>query len=115
MAVLAGAITLASQFISDFHTKLKNKRANTLAKATNQNAASLKIIKFILPITMILFVLTSSASFGIYLLASNIASIVTGELIALIVNRITKKRQLEVEEELEKEATRLIKKGKLQE
>ena len=115
LAVLAGVITLASQFISDFHTKLKNKRANTLAKATNQNAASLKIIKFILPITMILFVLTSSASFGIYLLASNIASIATGELIALIVNRITRKRQLEVEEELEKEATRLIKKGKLQE
>ena len=64
---------------------------------------------------MIMFVLTSSASFGIYILASNIATIALGELISLIVNALTKKQRLEVEAELEKEASRLIKKGKLQE
>ena len=115
LPLVVALVTYLAQVISDLHVKLKNKRAKKLAAATNQNQASLKLIKIILPITMILFVLTSSASFGIYLLASNITSILTGELIALVVNRITRKKQLEVEAELEKEATRLIKKGKLQE
>ena len=116
LAVLAGVITLAQQIIADFHTKLKNKKANKLAKAANnQNQMSLKIMKIIMPIIMVGFVLTSTASFGIYILASNIASIAFGEIIALIVNKMTQKKRLEVEEELEKEANRLIKKGQLQE
>ena len=105
-----------SQLISELHTKLKNKKANKLAKATNkQNSMSLKMMKIIMPIVMVLFVLTSSASFGIYILASNIASIAVGEIISLIVNKLTKKKQEEVEACLEKEADRLIKKGKFQE
>lgn len=117
LAVLAGLITFASQYISELHTKLKNKNANKLAKSTNDaaGASTLKIMKIIMPIMMIMFVLTSTASFGIYILASNLASIIMGELIALIVNALTKKKRLEVEAELEKEANRLIKKGKLQE
>ena len=75
----------------------------------------MKIMKFIMPIMMVLFVLQSSASFGIYILASNIAAIGMGQLINLIVNKITKKQQLEVEEVLEKQAKKLIKQGKLQE
>ncbi len=116
LAILAGVVTFAQQIIADLHTKLKNKKANKLAKATNkQNQMSLKIMKIIMPIIMVSFVLTSSASFGIYILASNIASIAFGEIIALIVNKLTKKQQEEVEEELAKEAERLIKKGQLQE
>lgn len=72
-------------------------------------------MKIVMPIIMLTFVLTSSASFGIYILASNIASIAIGEIISLIINKLTKKKQAEVEEYLEKEANRLIKKGKLQE
>ena len=116
LAILAGGVTFLSQLISELHTKLKNKKANKLAKATNnQNSMSLKMMKIIMPIVMVLFVLTSSASFGIYILASNIASIAVGEIISLIVNKLTKKKQEEVEACLEKEADRLIKKGKFQE
>ena len=116
LAVLAGVVTFLSQMITDLHTKLRNKKANKLAKAANkQNGMSMKIMKIIMPIIMVGFVLSASASFGIYLLASNIASIAFGEIIALIVNKMTKKKQQEVEEELEKEANRLIKKGQLQE
>ena len=116
LAVLAGVITLAQQIIADLHTKLKNKKANKLAKAANkQNQMSIKMMKIIMPIIMVAFVLTSTASFGIYILASNVASIAFGEIIALIVNKMTQKKRLEVEEELEKEANRLIKKGQLQE
>ena len=38
LAILAGLITFAQQLIADFHTKLKNKKANKLAKATNKIA-----------------------------------------------------------------------------
>lgn len=114
LAILAGVVTYLSTLISELHNKLRNKKANNLAQASNQQGGSMKIMKIIMPIIMIMFVLSSSASFGIYLLASNIASIALGELINLIVNKMTKRKRIEVEEYLEKEADRLIKKGKLQ-
>lgn len=116
LAVLAGVVTLLSQIITDLHNKLKNKKANKLAKATNsQNTMSMKVMKIIMPIIMVMFVLSASASFGIYILASNVASIILGELITLIVDHLTKNKRKEVEAELEKEADRLIRKGLLQE
>lgn len=114
LPILAGLITFLSQFISELHTKLKNKNANTLAKeAGNQTASTMKIMKIVMPLIMVIFTLTASASFGLYILASNVASILLGELTSLIVNAMTKKQRLEVEESLEKEANRLIRKGKL--
>ena len=115
LAILAGVITFLSQFISELHNKFRNKKANIVVKQANPQAATtMKLMKIIMPIIMIMFVLTSSASFGIYLLASNVATIATGELVNFIVNKMTKKKRLEIEAELEKEADRLIRKGKLQ-
>ena len=115
LAILAGVITYLSTYISELHNKLKNKKANAMASTANQqNAGSMKMMKIIMPIIMIVFVLTSSASFGIYILASNVASIIIGEIIGLLVDKSTKTKRLEVEEYLEKEADRLIRKGKLQ-
>lgn len=115
LAILAGLVTFLSQYITGLHSKLKSKKANQLAKTANaQTESTLKVMKIIMPIIMVMFVLTSSASFGIYILASNISSILFGEITSLIVDKMTKKKQQEVEEALEKEANRLIKKGKLQ-
>ena len=114
LAVLAGVITYLSQFISERHNKLKNKKAKLISDQANPTGTAMKVMKIMLPVLMITFVLTSSASFGIYMLASNVSSIAFGELVSLIVNAMTKKKQLEVEETLAKEADRLIKKGKLQ-
>lgn len=115
LAIMAGVITYLSQLVTSRHNKLKNKNADKLAKSTNsQTNQTMKIMKIVMPILMITFVLSASASFGIYILASNICSIVFGELVKLIVDKLTKKQQLEVEEELAKEAERLIRKGKLQ-
>lgn len=114
LAVLAGVITYLSQFISDRHNKLKNKKAKLISDQANPTGTAMKVMKIMLPILMVTFVLTSSASFGIYMLASNISSIALGELVSLVVNAMTKKKQLEVEETLAKEADRLIRKGKLQ-
>ena len=115
LAVLAGAITFLSQYISELHNRLKNKNANKLAKASNaQNTMTMKVMKFVMPLVMVMFVLSASASFGIYILASNIASIAFGEVVTLIINRLTRNKQQEVEAALEKEANRMIKKGQLQ-
>lgn len=117
LAILAAGITFLSQYVAEAHNKLKNKKAKQVANASMGESLnySMKMMKFIMPIIMIFFVLQSSASFGIYIVASNIITILIGEIINLIVNRLTRKKQKEVEEVLEKEANRLIKKGKLQE
>ena len=87
-----------------------------VAKEANSSTAStMKMMKIIMPIIMVIFTLSASASFGLYILASNVATMALGEVTTVIVNALTKKKRLEVEEELEKEANRLIKKGKFKE
>ena len=114
LAILAGVITFASQYIAELHNKLKNKKASALAQASGSaTGSSMKMMKIILPAIMVVFVLTASASFGLYILASNLATILLGELITLGVDKATKTKRLEVEAELEKEANKLIRKGKL--
>lgn len=114
LPILAGLITFLSQYISELHNKLKNKKANKVAKESGTDMNStMKMMKIIMPIIMVVFTLTASASFGLYILASNISSILFGELTTLAIDAMTKKQRLQVEEELEKEANRLIRKGKI--
>lgn len=116
LAVLAGVLSFLSQWISERASGLRNKKAKKLASASEKAAAgggAMKIMKIVLPIIMVIFVLTSGSSFGIYIISSSIASILLGEIINLIVDAITKKKRIEVEQYLEKEADRLIRKGKL--
>lgn len=117
LAVLAALVTFASQYILELNNRLKNKNARALAKQSSDASMEMttKIMKIIMPIMMVIFVLQSSASFGIYILASNISSIVFGQISNLIINKLTAKKQKEVEEILEKQAKKLMKKGKLQE
>lgn len=116
LAILAGLITFLSQYISELHNKLKNKKANKIAQSSgNETASTMKIMKFVMPVIMVIFVLSASASFGLYILASNVASILLGELTTLAIDAMTKKQRLAIEAELEKEANRLIRKGKFKE
>lgn len=115
LPILVGLLTFLSQWVSDLHNNLKNKKAQQLAKASDQTANTMKIMKIVMPLIMVGFAFSSSSSFAIYLLASSIATLAFGEIITLIINKLTKKQQKEVEEVLEKEAIRMIKKGKLQE
>lgn len=115
--ILVGGLTLLSQIISELHTKLKNKKAQKLATVSGDasSAMSMKLMKIIMPIIMVFFALSSSTSFGIYLFSSSLASLAIGEVTSIIINKLTRRQQKEVEEVLEKEANRLIKKGQLQE
>lgn len=117
LAALAAVATFLTQYVADLHNKVKNKKAkNALDFSMAESLEmSMKIMKIIMPIIMMIFVLTSTASFGIYIVASNLASLAFGEIVTIFVNKLTHKKQLEVEAVLEKEANRLIKKGKIQE
>ena len=117
LAIIVALLSFSTQYLTEYHSKkIKNKKAKAVAKQSDASMQqSMKMMKFILPIVMVAFVIRSSASFGIYILASNIISIATGEVSTFIIDKITHKKQLEVEEYLEKEANRQIKKGKLQE
>ena len=115
ITIMVGVLSYLSQWIADLHTKLRNKKAQKLVKASDPSERTMKIMKLITPLIMVGFAFSSSACFGLYLIASAIANILFGEIVAIIVDKLTKKTQEEVEEVLEKEANRLIKKGKLQE
>ena len=117
LPILAGVITFLSQYVAELHTRLKNKKANNIAKEANSttSTSTLRVMKIVMPIIMVVFTLSSSASFGLYILASNVSTMALGELSTLAIDAITKKKRLEVEAELEKEANRLIKKGKIKE
>ena len=94
LPILAGLVTFLAQYISELHTKLKNKKANTVAKAASAEMGStMKVMKIVLPIIMVVFTLSASASFGMYILASNVATIALGELSSLIINVLTKKKK----------------------
>lgn len=114
LAILGAAITFLSQYVSELGNKLKNKKANMVAESANQNKSMGLIMKILLPVMMAIFVLTSSASFGIYILASSVISTLLSFVINLIVDKLTAKKQREVSEYLEKEALkaerRLLKK-----
>lgn len=116
IAILSGVVTFLSQFISQLHNRLKNKKANALAKASEKSmGTSMKVMMIAMPIIMVIFAVTTGAAFGIYIVSSSIASIIIGEISTLIIDCITKKKREEVEAYLEKEANRLIKKGRFQE
>lgn len=112
LAILAGVTSFLSQYISELMNKPKNKDVNKLVENANANNGTMKFMKFLMPAMMIIFVLTSSAAFGIYIVASSLISMGISSLVGLIVNACYKKKQEEVMEYLEKEATKAAKRSK---
>ena len=110
LAILSALVTFVSQWISQASTKLKKKELNQVAQNPQQNSGMMKFMKILLPAMMVIFVISSSASFGIYVVASSLISILITYLTSLIVNAITKKKEAEVTAFLEKEALKQYKK-----
>lgn len=111
LAILAAAVTFLSQWISQVTTKLKKKELNKMTENPQANSGMMKFMKIFLPAMMVVFVMTSSASFGIYVVVSSLISIIITYLTSLIVNAMTKKKEEEVTAYLEKEALKLAKKA----
>ncbi|MBQ3158458.1 MAG: membrane protein insertase YidC [Clostridia bacterium] len=112
LAILAGATSFLSQFLSELMSKPKDKNVNKLVESANANNGSMKIMKILLPAMMVVFVLTSSSAFGIYIVASSLISMGISALVGVIVNSCYKKKQEEVMEYLEKEALKVAKRSK---
>ncbi len=112
LAVLAGVTAFLSQYITELMSKPRNKKVNELVEQSNPTGGMMKFMKILMPALMIIFVLTSSAAFGIYIVASQIISIGISALTSLIVDACYKKKQQEVYEVLEKEALKSMRKHK---
>lgn len=110
LAILAAVITFLSQYIAQLTTKLKKKELNRIAENPMASGGMMKFMKILLPAMMVIFVLSSSAAFGLYVVTNSIISILLTLLISIFVNLITKKKEEEVTEFLEKEASRQNKK-----
>ena len=109
LAVLSAVVTFLSQYVAQSSTKLKNKELNKVADAQTQNAGMMKFMKILMPAMMVIFVLTSSSAFGMYVVTSSLVSMGLSLLISVFVNLMTKKKEAEVTAYLEKEALRLAK------
>lgn len=112
LAVLSAGLTFLSQWLTELLQKSKNKKVNDLVQQSNQQAGAMKFMKIFLPVMMVIFVLTSSASFGLYIVASSLISMLISTLTSLIVNACYKKKEEEIVATLEREAIRSMKKSK---
>ena len=119
LAILAGVVTFLSTYLTELSSKLKRKKqpkqevvkknqfiktpeSEKTSNSAPQMNGTMKWMKIIMPIMMVIFVLSSSAAFGIYVVTQSLISIGLGAIINLIVNKITYKKQLEVLEYLDK-------------
>lgn len=112
LAVLAGVTSFLSQWITERLSKPKNKNISNYVDQANPANGAMKFMKILLPALMVIFVLTSSSAFGIYIVISSIISILISTLTSLIVDACYKKKQEEVYSYLEKETIRSMKKNK---
>lgn len=112
LAVLSAGLTFLSQWLTERLQKSKNKKVNELVAQSNQQGTAMKFMKIFLPLMMVIFVLTSSASFGLYIVSSSLISMLISTLTSLIVNACYKKKEEEVVAALEREAIKSMKKSK---
>lgn len=111
LAVISVLLAVASQVVNDMSNKNKNKAAQAIVNQANPQGKTMWFMKLLIPVMMAVFVLTTNAAFGIYVVTNSIMSTLIGLLTNLIVGAIFKKKQEEVNEALDKEAGRLERKA----
>lgn len=109
LAILALGLTFLSQWISELGNKVKSKKKEKTNKFYQPiddkdkkkdidptNSTTMKVLKYVLPVIMVVFVITSSAAFGIYIVTSSLISILINLLINYLVKVTTKKQEQEL-------------------
>jgi len=107
IAILVVLTSLLSQFISE---KMNDAKTKQKAATEDPNQKTMKMMKFILPAVILIFVLTNTASFGIYILVGNIIGIILNLLFGIIVKKLTQKEEEKYLAYIEKEAIKNVKK-----
>lgn len=87
VAILAVAVSFLSQFLSRITTTPKGPDG----KRAKMSGGS-KVMMFIMPIIMLIFTVTSSAIFGIYIVTSSLVAAVTSPLLTIVINKILDKK-----------------------
>lgn len=111
LAVISVLLSVASQLLSDLSTKNKNKKAQAIVDQANPRGKSMWFMKLLIPVMMAIFVLTTNAAFGIYVITNSLMSTLIGFATNGIVALVFKKKQAEVNEFLEKEASKIERKA----
>ncbi len=90
LSILVVAVTFLSQWLNKKLSSPKDKSGNTV----KQPSAG-KFLMIILPFTMLLFTLNSSAIFSIYIITNSIISTALSPVITILCNKIEDKRERE--------------------
>lgn len=90
LSILVVAVTFLSQWLNKKLSSPKDKSGNTV----KQPGAG-KFLMIILPFTMLLFTLNSSAIFSIYIITNSIISTALSPVITILCNKIEDKREQE--------------------
>lgn len=108
---IIAALVLLTTFLSQYLTEKSNgSNQNNNPEIANQTQNTMKVMKLVMPLIMLIFVITNTASFGIYILIGNIFGILTNILFGFIVKKLTKKEEEKYLAYLEKESLRNSKK-----
>ena len=119
LAILAGGLTFLSTWVAELGNKVKREKKVQAPKknqfiqpknpqqtqSTTPDLSSnktMKLMRWIIPALMVVFVLTSSAAFGLYIVSQSTISILLSYLINLIVKALTKKQEAKTIEFLDK-------------
>lgn len=119
LAILAAGLTFLSTWVAELGNKVKREKKAQAPKRNQfiqpknpqqtqsttpdmSSAKTMKWMRIILPVLMVVFVLTSSAAFGLYVVSQSAISILLSYLINLIVKALTKKQEAQTIEFLDK-------------
>ena len=116
LAILTGALTWLSQFVSEKSNNISKRKMEEALGVTHEapdpTQASMKMMKFILPIIMVVFALTSTSSFALYLVTSSVMSILVSLVCTKIVDKLTQKEEQKYIDFLRKNSNKTAKKQK---
>jgi len=89
LSVIVLVVTFLSQWLTKKLTQVRNK-----GTAPQKQGGAMKMLMYILPVTMVIFTLNSSAIFAIYIIVNSIMSTLLTPLSTLISNKIEDKKEL---------------------
>ncbi len=97
LSILVVAVSLLSQLVIRWSSKPKNKNGE---KVTMQQPGFTKILMFIMPITMLIFTLTSSSIFAIYIITNSLMTTLITPLTTFACNKIEDVKERKHKEEI---------------
>lgn len=114
LALLAGGLTYLSQLLTKLQNKSKKEKdiRQPQNPTMQQTENTMKLLTFILPAIMVIFALTSTAAFSIYLVTSSLFGIASNYGLGFIVAKMTKKEEEKYLAYIEKQAIKQEKQEK---